>query len=368
MKKILSLILLAFTLLYSCKTDVDINADPKETMVIYGLLDQTEDIQYVKINKTFLGDKDHSAFDLALDPSKSNYDPSEIEAKVERWLNGVLQETYILRDTFLPKQTGVFYSDPDNSKKSNLIYYFKPSAKLNKSVEHRNSEYKLLVKNRKTGVIASSATELIRSFSKSNTDTNAFNLSVDVNGKVQFVNKTSGEMFPNVAFSWNVANHGRLYQLNVRFYYTEVNKLNTSDSVVKYVDWKFPEVIYGGEEYLSNATLKVTTSGRSFYQFVKASISPNESVWRRFKYLEFTVSAAEDNFVTYMDVNKPNSGFNIDKPNFTNITNITAEGKSEDGIGIYSSRTRVVKLRGLETRSLDTLKFGYMTRALEFRQ
>ena len=55
MKKLLFLTGLIFSI-YSCRTDFDLNAPYKITPVVYGLLDQSLDTQFVKINKSFLGD------------------------------------------------------------------------------------------------------------------------------------------------------------------------------------------------------------------------------------------------------------------------------------------------------------------------
>ena len=40
--------------LFSCETDFPINAEYQEVPVVYGLLDQSETIQYVRVNKGFL--------------------------------------------------------------------------------------------------------------------------------------------------------------------------------------------------------------------------------------------------------------------------------------------------------------------------
>ena len=57
MKTKLSYVLLLFTALFSaCSTDLDVVGKYKETMVIYGLVDQNQAKQYIKINKAFLGE------------------------------------------------------------------------------------------------------------------------------------------------------------------------------------------------------------------------------------------------------------------------------------------------------------------------
>ena len=66
MKKIISLFLIILTVFSSCETEFNVNADWKEVTVIYGLLDQSQDKQYIRINKAFL-DPNQNAFDVAKD-------------------------------------------------------------------------------------------------------------------------------------------------------------------------------------------------------------------------------------------------------------------------------------------------------------
>ena len=47
---------LSIAALTSCDTNVDLTAPYASTTVVFGLLDPQADTQFVKINKTFLGD------------------------------------------------------------------------------------------------------------------------------------------------------------------------------------------------------------------------------------------------------------------------------------------------------------------------
>ena len=53
-----SRVLLGFALILfsGCDNEVDINADWKETIVVYGLLNPNDSIQYIKVNKAFLNE------------------------------------------------------------------------------------------------------------------------------------------------------------------------------------------------------------------------------------------------------------------------------------------------------------------------
>ena len=48
-------LLLIVIIIIGCDTDFDVNADWKETTVVYGLLDASLDTQYIRINKGYLG-------------------------------------------------------------------------------------------------------------------------------------------------------------------------------------------------------------------------------------------------------------------------------------------------------------------------
>ena len=54
----------------SCKTEVDLNAPYKNTTIIFGLLDAEQDVQFIKINKTFLGEGDNNAYAAIRDSSE----------------------------------------------------------------------------------------------------------------------------------------------------------------------------------------------------------------------------------------------------------------------------------------------------------
>ena len=63
MKKSTLLLFSVLLFIFSCDSDFDVNADWKESMVVYGLLDQSVDTQKVIIYKAFLGNQ--SAYALA---------------------------------------------------------------------------------------------------------------------------------------------------------------------------------------------------------------------------------------------------------------------------------------------------------------
>ena len=114
MKKIY-LILSVFTFVFtSCETDFDVNAEWEETMVVFGLLDKSQEVQFIKINKAFLGEAD--AYDMASVSDSFTYNPEDIIVRLHE-LGSDTNWTEILKDTILEKDDGFFASD------NNVIYY-----------------------------------------------------------------------------------------------------------------------------------------------------------------------------------------------------------------------------------------------------
>ena len=75
-------LLLAIIIFFGCETDFDVNADWKETTVVYGLLDASLDTQYIRINKGYLGNM--SALDMAQNSDSLNFNPEYLEVKLHK--------------------------------------------------------------------------------------------------------------------------------------------------------------------------------------------------------------------------------------------------------------------------------------------
>src|ERR1022692_5127436 len=112
MKNYLKLVLIVavFSALFSCKNTLDINAPWKETTVVYGLLDPNAPIQYIKINKAFLGNGNEMAYAKIAD--SINYG-NQLSAVLQQYSNGSLVATFPLHDTLMPKDPGTFATSPN---------------------------------------------------------------------------------------------------------------------------------------------------------------------------------------------------------------------------------------------------------------
>jgi hypothetical protein len=141
----------------SCETDVDINAESEDITVVYGLIEPNanESKQFLKINKTFLGEE--SALDLAGNSSNFNYSADELDITVEACNeSGEVKKTYstgagtIFRTVDeVIKEEGLFDSS------NNVLYKFiEPNI-------NRDYTYKIKIIDRVSGKEVSSQTEIV---------------------------------------------------------------------------------------------------------------------------------------------------------------------------------------------------------------
>src|ERR1051326_3021782 len=88
-----------------CKNTLDVNDKWKEVPVIFGLLDQSDSVQYVKIGKAFLGDA--SAYVMASNYDTVNYIHA-LDVKINEISNNTIINTFTLvPDSSIAKPNGI---------------------------------------------------------------------------------------------------------------------------------------------------------------------------------------------------------------------------------------------------------------------
>ena len=105
------------TLLFSCSEKIDLIGDFKETAVVYGLLDHSDSMHYVKITRAFIGPG--NALEIAQIEDSSYFDA--VDATIEEIQGGNVLRTWTLKDTLIENKdtNGVFYAPLQK------VYYFK---------------------------------------------------------------------------------------------------------------------------------------------------------------------------------------------------------------------------------------------------
>lgn len=337
MKKNLGvLFFLSIVLLSACSTDLDVTGDWKETMVVYGLLDQNQPKQYIKINKAFLGQG--NALEYAQVKDSVQF-ANALTVTLKRIKNGSEIASYNLtQDNTIPKNSGTFYS----GSQGNAIYSF-ASTGANKLYE--DSQYKLVIKNSETGNEVTSQSILVSDFG------NLSNPSVITSQASIIV--INADDYPYTV-NFKSAPNARVYQVVLRLMYSDST---TSGNVNDSVDWDLGEkqtsTLDGGE------VMDYTFKGQAYMKYLGSVLHDYTGLLaRRAGNLKIIVVAAADDLNTFIDVNKPSTTIIQEKPEFTNITN---------GLGIFSARmTKIPFDHPLSGVSLDTLSGGRYTKCLKF--
>ena len=342
MKKNKSLLFLIAALTFAgCSTELEVNAPYEDITVVYGLMDASEPIQYIKINKAFLGEGD--ALVYAQIPDSNEYSGEAIEhARVHRVEDGQITATFDLQDTVIDRDPGVFYSP-------HRLYYFLDEAipiLVGQDTSYflylrQDAEYELDLKVKGKDLNARS------------TIVNTFNFTGPT-----FVNPVafrSASGYVPYTIRWNSARDGKRYEISWRFNYSEVSG---GDTIYKSIEQRL------GQQTVTNSQtpqgMELTMQGEDFYRLLGERIAANSSANvsdRIFHDLEFVITVANDEFHTVLTLSEPVSGIVEERPSYSNV---------ENGHGIFASRyTRTIS-KDLNTNSLVELRTGQYTGNLLF--
>lgn len=322
---------------FSCSTDFKINAEWEDIAVVYGLLDQSDTVQYIKLNKVFLGDAD--AYVMAQEPDSNFYNSAEVYLEP-------LQNGNNIYDGFGNK-TRIQLIETDDIIKDEGVFSIEKNT-LYKTTETLSEiyEYKLVIDIPGKEEITST-TSLVKDLKIVKPTTNPAEKVGLYNGQA--------EEYLDYKVEFSPTETGTLYGLTIRFHYRE----HRNDSVHDlFIDWvqsnkKRPATIDAG------TTMNMTMAGGAFYEFIKNNITQvDDATKREVLGLDFIFIVAGEELTLFMEVNGPSQGIVQEKPAFTNITN---------GIGIFSSRySKRIENKQLSNLAIDHLSCGEITRHLRF--
>jgi hypothetical protein len=311
MKKISTLLVVSSLLFSACKKDFKLTSDWKEQMVVYGLLNQSDSVQYIRINKTYLGEG--NAYSMAAQFDSINY-KHLLNVRLEKWVNGSFKQALAVDTTTgILQDPGVFANTP-----SQILYRVKtPLTGPGNPVLTDDAEYRLTVTNPTSGYTATAKTSLCGSM-----NTGLILSPSSATLSYNFFNPNPSSPF---RIHWQTAPNSKVYQPVLRFHYTEYT---ASGGTQQFVDLNFGQyatLSTAGGEYI-----EVDLTYQGFLSFLNGSILNSTGVTKRvFGNCELIFYVASDEYNTYVQVNKPVSSITGDKPTYTNVNN---------GIGLFSSR------------------------------
>ncbi|MFK7756533.1 MAG: hypothetical protein AB8B53_06325 [Flavobacteriales bacterium] len=363
MKHLLVFLLIAATFT-QCSTDVDLTAPYEDITVVYGLMDQTQDIQFVKINKAFLGDA--ALADMAQVRDSIEYDEGQILSKrIEEWSGNSLIREFELKDTLVTAVNPTIFYNPGFTDPERTVFYFETPSGFSP-----DNEYRLVIDfENKESVTAS--TVLITNNPVGITNPSQNNPAP----QISFATSQSSinGSYPNFTFRWFPEDGAKRYELSLEFTYIEhlwttESHTNLVSSEEKVLSWNLGSVIV--PENAGGDNLDKVINGEQFYTFVASQLEVNPLVTREvgvlneevainyYSVFNFVLAVGDEDLNSYIEFSEPVTSLAQEKPQWTNVNN---------GQGLFSSR--LIQMSDnvkIENNSLRELCTGQHTFGLNF--
>ena len=324
MKKFVAVCVLGLLVIASnsCKNDLDALAPYKESIAVYSLIDQNDSVNYIRVNKIFLGQGD--ANQIAQIQDSVYFKPGEATVYIEKYWNDVKKQTYIFSETYeKPLQPGTFNTNQ-------LIY--KSTQKFKSDSVGKYFEYRLVVKNNTSGKeFNSKRIKLIKDIVPSNPGgalcSNAIGSNCFINS--EFVSLLSGAT-ARTKVQLTAPVNSAICGFRIQLHY---HSLFTDNSTAK----RTLTLDHGQEklDIISNGQTLIDFSfgGQQFHKDVYASIPDETNLTQRtLDSLQFIFTFAGEELKFYQEINGTSGSFGQEKPIYTNM-----EG---DAIGLFSSRAK----------------------------
>ena len=326
-----------------CHNDLEILAPYKESVAVYGLLNQDDTAQYIRIQRVFLGEG--NAFTMAQNPDSAYFKPNELKVSLKRYKGGVQVSVdvpattnmeIVLSETYITTDVGIFNSNQLLYKTNHAIY--------------DDSQYKLVIHSNKTGNdFSANNISLVGDFSTKLTYGQQQSVLTQSYSFINIVPSFGGTVICKYGSPANTGVCG----LKLRFYYTEYYFSVVPQA--KYVD------IDLGTQYTTqsngNEEINLSYSGDGMINNIGYAIAVDPNVEHRTAdSIHFLLNGAGPDLSLYNQVSTTTT-LSQDKPYFTNING---------GVGIFSGRREYSLRKRLAAQSIDRIASDQATCGLRF--
>lgn len=359
---------MALTGWWGCSTEVDLTAPYDSIPVVYGLLEVDADTQWVKINRTWLGDGNQLV--AAQIPDSSEYPEGSVTAKIVELIPSESGEIvgnelatgveWMLQDTVLENKStdGIFFGP------SQRVYFASMSERALR--EDRWYRLEALLPD---GSELKATTTMVQS-SAGSIERPPPNLSSYKMGFAS-VNPDGSATYPSFPFRWTSAPGASRYAASLKVNFQERYYADDELTLLDSVRDRTISLSLGTRQ-LNNPnntqTLEESFSGERFYSELATRLEVNPRIRRVLGYydgdtqieraLDFELQVANQDLAIYLDVNESTNSIVQERPLWTNV---------QGGIGLWASRTTLgVYNLGYLKQTMQHLQEGDLTAALNF--
>ena len=351
-------------ILFSCNEQIELSGDFKETAIVYGLLDHSDSMHYVKITRAFIGPG--NAVDIAQIEDSSYF--NSVYATIEELEGGTVTRTWVLSDTVIENKdtNGVFFAPTQR------VYYFKtlpttisnsgafgtvqtsPDPQL--SSLNPNAQYRLNADINDGLFRVSATTDLVNGLTTNATSQN-------------FTFKFASNPGEYKAQSVTISNTGNAHVVNAKIGINIAEYIG-EDAVSQTIDWTI-----GENDVMPNSSITFSAQGETFYNRVIDNVTNDPLIdQRNFLGFEVVMTGGSEDLYNYITVNQPSSSLAQTKPTYTNLE-VTNDYRV---IGIFSSIQTIKTfrpfyvspqqafIRAIDKKSTQELCEGPITGLLQF--
>jgi len=351
-------------ILFSCNEQIELSGDFKETAIVYGLLDHSDSMHYVKITRAFIGPG--NAVDIAQIEDSSYF--NSVYATIEELEGGTVTRTWVLSDTIIENKdtNGVFFAPTQK------VYYFKtlpttistsgafgtvqtsPNPQL--SSLNPNAQYRLNADINNGLFRVSATTDLVNGLTTNATSQN-------------FTFKFASNPGEYKAQSVTISNTGNAHVVNAKIGINIAEYIG-EDAVSQTIDWTI-----GENDVMPNSSITFSAQGETFYNRVIDNVTNDALIdQRNFLGFEVVMTGGSEDLYNYITVNQPSSSLAQTKPTYTNLE-VTNDYRV---IGIFSSIQTIKTfrpfyvspqqafIRAIDKKSTQELCEGPITGLLQF--
>ncbi len=337
-----ALLLISCTLLFTrCETEVDLLAPYKVTPIIYGVLDFEADTQFFRINKTYLGEGDNNLYAGIKDSVE--YPLGEVHGWIIKKTGNVVVDSFELEAIEKPfRNPGAFYN-------TMVRFYYTSETLLTPAEEAAVRSTVGVRPHFEMAVIAAGETYTAESiFPLVNTSSIVVPVAGSVIAKSDFYVTAGQGAFRSQNFRYDRHPTAGRYEADLRVVY-DVDFTDGTTAFNEFFDYRIDS-----RDNTTSGLTNIAFGSRNWYEFAGAKFRAIPNVQRiRIHHLEYVLSAANQDFSTYLSVAQPVSQLVPVLSEFTNI--------SGGAIGLFASRARIVRIIYLTEPSLAQLSTGIYT-------
>ena len=374
-----AVVLLAVLTWTGCSTEVDLTAPYDSLPVVYGLLEVEADTQWVKVNRTWLGEGNQLV--AAQTPDSSEYPAGSVEG----WIVELNPSTtgqilgdevptgreWMLEETMVDNKetSGIFYGPAQR-----VYYAVTPSDSQEGLREDKLYRLELRLPDGKEARATTSMVESsIGSISYPPPGVPAFEIGM------ASLNSTGTASYSEFVFRWNSSPGASLYTAALVVNYTEIYHADDAWTVVdSTVDRSLS--IGLGSRSINNPdgvlSIEQSWNTESFYTELSSRLEVNPRVRRvlgnfdsgdKARAFDFVLQVANQDLAIYLDVNETTNSIVQDRPTWTNVEVTDASGNPRGGVGLWGSRTtNSVRNIAYSKQTIQHLQEGDRTANLNF--